>query len=200
MKKTTSAYAKLGAPVHAVHVVISLLKGMIAERRATYASASALIAANYAKGEPRYGRPKLRLTLDELALHEEARSERRRTHRELKVLVRLLHRVETGAQQNDNFDPETSPTLTALQLALSPFVHSTGKHVEYEKRVALLFLTAFPALILPVPAPGPATPTPAAPLPQTGAGQAKLALYNKVTSAGILTGPEIAALRDVFWK
>lgn len=201
MKKVIPANAKPRDPKDFVPVVTTLLKGMIAERRTTYARASELIAANYAKGEPRRGRPKLRLTLDELVMHEGARIGRRQAHRELKVLVRLLHRVSTGAQQNDNFDIETSPTLNALKLALSPFVHGKGKQVKYEKPLALLFLTAFPAMFLSVPLPDTSsTPIPAPVRPLTGACQAKLALYNKVTSAGILTGPEIAALRDVFWN
>lgn len=178
-----------------VSSITTLLKEMIAERLRTYAEAADLIARNYAKGERRPGRPKLRLTLEGLVEHEAARGVRRQTQRELKVLVPLLRRVVTGTQQKDTFDPVTSSTVAALNQVLSPLACGSGKSVEFEKPLASLFLTAFPTMLA-----RPPSIEPKLPEPRKGTGQAKLELFNKIASAELLSTSEISALRGVFWE
>lgn len=178
-----------------ISAITTLLKEMIVERHRAYASAAELIKHNYSKGLPRSGRPKLMLTVEELVEHEAAKRIRRQTQRELKVLVPLLRRVVTGTQQKDTFDPVTSPTVSALNLVLSPLVYGSGKNVEFEKPLASLFWARFPTMFAKVQAHEPRLAE-----PRKGVGQAKLELFNKITSAELLSTSEIAVLRGVFWE
>lgn len=194
MSRRTSSSAQPQRAKDAVSALTTLLKEMISERHRTHALAVSLIARNFAKGEQRARRPKLRLSLEDLVQHEAAKQVRRQTQRELKVLVPLLRRVVTGVQHKDNFDPETSATLRALNCTLSPLAQGSGNHVEFEKPLASLFMTAFPSMLA-----QPLAPEPKPSEPRKGRGQAKLELFNKITSADLLSTSEIAALRAVFW-
>lgn len=176
---------------------LKFLREMVSERHRSYRNADYLIVRNLESGERRrYGKAKLKLSMDKLAEHMAAVETRRRMHRQLQVLVPLRHRLVLCAQMQDTTGDAFDTALNPLKAKLAAYTCAVGSARDYEKPLADLLITAFPDLLKTDVSAEPA-PAPAVDEPKVDKKREKL--YSKIISAGLLSGKEIEDLRIIFW-
>lgn len=198
-----SVYDKTSKSFDANMVVVFLayLGKLVTERHQVYADATALIEANFKKGERRnYGRPKLRLSVEDLSAHMSAIERRSQAQRELLVLVPVRRRVLAGLSQKGCIDIKKNPVLEKNWHRLTSLASErVGGRREIERSLALQLLNLFPEIFGIQPSSFPVRPSPTRLLTPL-ASDAKQALYDKLLASGLLDVTELDVLKETFWN
>lgn len=138
-------------------VLIKQISDLINTQSSILRREQALVASNLAAGQPRRGKNKLKLSVEDLARHELARETAAQAQHKLLLLVPILRKLKIAKQHGTLHSEKTNETLPGKSsssgvfpvVGAKLFYHAASSDVRYPHlaRLCAELLAAFPELL-----------------------------------------------------